>query len=217
MTAAPLMVVVWAIASVLRPGYNQLTQKGSELSTGQNSIVMNLDFALTGVLIMAFALGLARNIIGSKLSKIGATLLLIAGMCEVVVAGFPCDPGCPAAIGSFSQNVHLGIALVFFSSIAFAPLFVGIGLGGDQFWKPYGPYTTASGIASVVLGTAFSVAVLSSFPLVGLLERVFLSFPFLWIELMAIHMRKQHFPTLDSEMNGHRVILGSTRSCSLSR
>src|SRR5713101_389070 len=179
MVAPPLMVALWTVASILRPGYDQLTQKGSELGTGQNSIVMNLNFAVTGVLIIAFALGLARNISGSSLSRIGTTLLLIAGISEAVVAGFPCDPGCPAATGSFSQNFHLGIALVFFGSIGFTPLLVGIRLGVDQFWKPYGSYSTASGIGSVGLGAAFSIGAVSSSMFTGLLERVFLAFPFL--------------------------------------
>lgn len=186
--APPLMVALWTIASILRPGYNQLTQKGSELGTGQNSIVMNLNFAVTGVLIIAFALGLAGSFSGNNRVRIGAALLLVAGICETVTAGFPCDPGCPAATGSFSQNLHLAIALVFFSSIAFAPLLIGVGLGRDQFWKSYASYSTATGIASFAFGTVFSIAVLSSFPVVGLWERIFLAFPFLWIELTAIHM-----------------------------
>ena len=186
--APPLMVALWTVASVLRPGYDQLTQKGSELGTGPNSILMNLDFAVTGVLILAFAIGLAGNMSASSRVRIGAALLLVAGICETATAGFPCDPGCPAATGSISQNLHLGIALVFFSSIAFAPLLVGVGLGRDQSWKSYAAFSTATGIVSVALGTLFSVGVLSSFPFVGLLERVFLAFPFLWIELMAIHM-----------------------------
>ena len=33
MAAPPGMVGLWALASVLRPGYDQLTQKGSELGT----------------------------------------------------------------------------------------------------------------------------------------------------------------------------------------
>ena len=188
MVAPPLMIALWTVASILRPGYDQLTQKGSELGTGQNSIIMNLNFAATGILIIAFVLGLARSVSGNNRVRIGTTLLLVAGLCETVTAGFACDPGCPPTTGSFSQNAHLGIALVFFSSIAFAPLLIGVGIGRDQFWKPYASYSTATGIANVALGTAFSVGVLTSFPLVGLLERVFLAFPFLWIELMAIHL-----------------------------
>lgn len=190
MIAPPLMIALWTFASVLRPGYDQLTQKGSELGTGQDSIIMNLNFAVTGVLIVAFAVGLAGNIGGSRWSRIGTTLLLVAGISEAAVAGFPCDPGCPAALGSFSQNVHLGIALVFLGSLALAPLFVGVGLDGNQFWKSFASYSTATGVASVALGAVFSVGVLSSFLLIGLLERVFLGFPFLWTELMAIHMLK---------------------------
>jgi hypothetical protein len=48
--AAPLvMVSLWALASLLRPGYDQLTQRGSELGTGPNSVVMNANFAVTGL------------------------------------------------------------------------------------------------------------------------------------------------------------------------
>ncbi|TMI50807.1 DUF998 domain-containing protein [Candidatus Bathyarchaeota archaeon] len=47
---APLLTVaLWAVASVLRPGYDQLAHKGSELGTGQNSIVMNVNFLVTGM------------------------------------------------------------------------------------------------------------------------------------------------------------------------
>lgn len=185
--APPLMVTLWTAASILRPGYDQLTQKGSELGTGPNSIVMNLNFAITGILIVVFALGLMRSTSGTRMSRIGITLLLVAGVCEAIVAGFPCDPGCLATTGSFSQNLHLGIALVFFSSIAIAPLLTGIGVRGDPFWKPYGSYSEVSGTASVVISVAFSLGALSSFQFSGLLERVFLAVPFLWIEFMAIH------------------------------
>lgn len=181
------MVTLWTVASILRPGYDQLTQKGSELGTGPNSIVMNLNFGITGILIVVFALGLGRITSGTRMSSLGATLLLAAGASEAIVAGFPCDPGCPAAMGTFSQNIHLGIALVFFSSIALAPLLIGIGIGGNPFWKPYGSYSKISGIASLVLGVAFSLGTLSSFQFTGLLERAFLGLPLLWIEIMAVH------------------------------
>ena len=117
------MVLLWAIASFLRPGYNQLLQKGSELGAGPNSVVMNLNFGITGALIIIFAFGLVGHIQDEDWSKIGIILLLVCGVGEAITGAFPCDPGCPAA-------------LVFFGSIAIAPLILGIGLGRDQFWKP---------------------------------------------------------------------------------
>ena len=184
--APPLMVALWSLASFLRPGYNQLTQRGSELGTGQAAIVMNVNFAITGVLIMIFALGLGRSIHGSKWSRIGPVFLLICGVGEAMTGAFPCDPGCRAATGSFSQNVHLGTAVVFFGSISITPFLVGIGLSRSQSWKFYRSYSIASGLASIVLFFVFSIAVLSSFQYVGLVQRLFLAVPFLWIESMAI-------------------------------
>ena len=181
-----MMVALWAIASFLRPGYNQLVQKGSELGTGPNSIVMNLNFGITGVLIMIFAVGLIGRIQDGNWSTIGFLLLLVCGVGESITGAFPCDLGCPAAAGSFSQNVHLGIAVVFFESIAITPLILGIGLKRDQFWKPYRTYSIFSGLAAIALFVAFSIALLSNFLYVGLLQRLFLAVPFLWIELMAI-------------------------------
>src|SRR6266487_6287908 len=108
------MVALWAVASVLRPGYDQLAQKGSELGTGQNSIVMNVNFLVTGILIVIFALGLFRGIRGRIWPRIGLGLQLLSGLTAAMTGFFPCDAGCSAALGSFSQNAHLGIGLIFF-------------------------------------------------------------------------------------------------------
>jgi hypothetical membrane protein len=58
------MLVLWTVASLMRPGYDQLSQYGSELGTGPNAIVMNANFIVTGLLIIAFAIGLFENIRG---------------------------------------------------------------------------------------------------------------------------------------------------------
>src|SRR5207244_12548850 len=100
MVARPWRVALWYPARLLRPGSNQLTQRGSELGTGQAAIVMNVNFAITGVLIIIFALGLGRSIHGSKWSRIGLIFLLICGVGEAMTGAFPCDPGCRAATGS---------------------------------------------------------------------------------------------------------------------
>ena len=49
MAAPVVMICLWTLASILRPGYDQLTQEGSELGTGPNSLVMNANFVVTGV------------------------------------------------------------------------------------------------------------------------------------------------------------------------
>src|SRR5439155_13233598 len=88
--APALMVALWTLASFLRPGYNQLTQRGSELGTGQAAIGMNVNFAITGVLIIIFALGRSRTIHGSKWSWIGLIFLLICGVGDAITGYFTC-------------------------------------------------------------------------------------------------------------------------------
>src|SRR5207302_10780438 len=121
------MVGLWAIASVLRAGYDQLRQKGSELGARLNSLVMNANFVVTGLLILIFCVGLLKSIGAGKWSQVGLIFLAIAGVGEVATGIFPCDPGCPL-VGSSSQLIHTGIAVVFFGATVLFPIFIGIGL-----------------------------------------------------------------------------------------
>ncbi|HLC10523.1 MAG TPA: DUF998 domain-containing protein [Candidatus Bathyarchaeia archaeon] len=79
--SAPIvMLTLWTVASLLRPGYDQLTQYGSELATGQDSTIMNANFVITGSLIIIFFLGLFTHIHAGKWPAIGAMLLGIFGV-----------------------------------------------------------------------------------------------------------------------------------------
>src|SRR5207302_11411451 len=95
MAAPVVMICLWTLASILRPDYDQLTQKGSELGTGPNSLVMNANFVVTGLLILIFCFGLLKNIGAEKWSQVGLTFLAIAGVGEVATGIFPFDPGGP--------------------------------------------------------------------------------------------------------------------------
>src|SRR5439155_2242986 len=57
-----LMVSLWAIASLLRPGYDQLSHYGSEFGTGDNPVIMNASFLITCILIVSFSLVLLTSI-----------------------------------------------------------------------------------------------------------------------------------------------------------
>ena len=184
-----LMISLWAIASLLRPGYDQLTQYGSELGTGDNSIIMNTNFIVTGLLIVSFSLGLLTSIRTGFWSSAGSIFVGLFGIGEIATAAFPCDPGCPLTNPqSLYQQVHNGIAAVAFTAIAIAPLLVSVQLKRDKSWRNYQAYSLGTGFAALGLFIAFSIAALYSLLYVGLLQRLFLAFPFLWIELMAIHL-----------------------------
>src|SRR2546427_730683 len=104
---------------------------------------------------------------------------------EVTVPAF-CGMAAPLGMVSL-----WGIAVVFFGSVAVYPLFVGIGLNRDQFWSSYRSYSLVTGLASIGLFTAFSIAVLTSFQYVGLVQRLFLALPFQWIWIIAVLLRRR--------------------------
>jgi hypothetical membrane protein len=179
------MLALWTVASLVRPGYDQLTQYGSELGTGSNAIIMNLNFVITGLLITAFALGLFKNIKGGRWAQTGSILLLVFGAGEVGGGLFPCDPGCPIAPQSITQLAHNVDAVIAFVAIALASLIVSAGLNRDQQWKNYRSYSIVTGIVTLGLFSIFSAAALGYLGFVGLFQRLFLAVPFLWIEIVA--------------------------------
>ena len=184
--AAPvLMLALWTVASLVRPGYDQLTQYGSELGTGSNAIIMNVNFVVTGLLITAFAVGLFLNIQGGRWAQTGSILLFVFGAGEVAGGLFPCDPGCPIAAQSITQLAHNLDAVIAFVAIALAPLILSAGLNRDQRWKDYRSYSIVTGILALGLLSIFSAAALDYIGFVGLFQRLFLAGPFLWIEIVA--------------------------------
>jgi len=184
--AAPvLMLALWTVASLMRPGYDQVTQYGSELGTGPNSIIMNTNFVGTGLLITAFAVGLFKNIQGGRWTQMGSILLLVFGAGEVAGGLFPCDPGCPIAAQSITQLAHNIDAVIAFSAIALAPFLISLGLNRDDHWKSYRSYSLITGLLAVGLLLVFATSVYGYFGDVGLFQRLFLAVPFLWIEIVA--------------------------------
>src|SRR5207244_10304801 len=105
MAAPLLMVSLWALASVLRPGYDQLTQKGSELGTGPNSLVMNANFVGTGLLILIFCFGFRKNIHAGKWSQVGVIFLAVAGVGGGGTVISSWDPACRSS-SSLSLPLH---------------------------------------------------------------------------------------------------------------
>jgi hypothetical membrane protein len=184
--AAPvLMLVLWTVASLMRPGYDQLTQYGSELGTGSNAVIMNTNFVVTGLLVAAFAGGLFKKIYGGRWTKMGSILLFVFGAGEVAGGLFPCYPGCPIAAQSIAQLAHNIDAVIAFAAIALSPLFVSAGLNRDQQWKNYRSYSIVTGILALGLLSIFSAASLGYLGFVGLFQRLFLAVPFFWIEIVA--------------------------------
>jgi hypothetical membrane protein len=171
MTAPVLMLVLWTVASFMRPGYDQLGQYGSELGTGPNAIVMNTNFVVTGLLIVGFAIGLFANVHGGRGTHIGSILLLMFGAGELVGGLFPCDPECPLAAQSLSQLAHNVDAIIAFVALALSPFLFSLGLDRDDRWQGYRSYSLVTGLVAFGLFLVFSAASLGFLGYVGLFQR----------------------------------------------
>jgi len=198
MTAPVLMLVLWTVASLMRPGYDQLSQYGSELGTGPNATIMNANFVVTGLLIIVFATGLFANIPGVRWTRMGSILLGVFGAGEGAGGFFPCDPGCPITAQSVSQLTHNVDAVIDFVAIALAPFLFSLGLNSDDRWKGYRSYSLVTGLIAIGLFLVFSAASLGYLGFVGLFQRLFLAATFLWIEVVAIRLLRisGHHPSL---------------------
>jgi hypothetical protein len=96
---APLFVVVMLVDGALQPGYDALHRFGSELSNGPFGWIQIANFLVTGVALLAFAVGL-RRLMPAGRGRTAAPIL--AGVCGagLVLAGlFTMDPSAGFPVG----------------------------------------------------------------------------------------------------------------------
>jgi hypothetical protein len=146
----------------------------SGLALGPCGWLQVLNFVLFGVLLIFFALGLHRGVVGG--SKIGPALLAVAGF-AMVLAAFETDPDISDGPQSWHGMIH-GISYILFvfsSPLSF--FFVWWRLRKDPLWRGHDLYTLLTGVL---------VAILFFVPD----SLAFFLFLFLaWIEVMALRLR----------------------------
>jgi hypothetical membrane protein len=188
---APVVFVLLVIvAGTFYPGYSHITQAISELGGvgAPNPLIQNTNFFVVGVLIVAFALGLRRNLTGAGRSALGATLVAAFGFVLVVHAVVPCDVGCEFV--SPAGATHNITGLAGFLSVIAGILLLSRVFALDPDWRSYRGYsvlTAVVGLASLVswiaLAKAARIEVMN-----GSLQRVFAGTILLWVEVVAVRL-----------------------------
>ncbi len=199
--AGPLFVVVFLIEGALRPDYSPMRQPVSSLSIGSTGWTQMANFLITGLLVLAFALGLQQR------GK-GLLLPILIGLIGVGLIGasvFTCDPfngyppGTPVSpVATTSGTLHNSFSSLFFLGLPIACLvaarqFTREGSGGFAW------YCVATAVAFVVLFvlSALGVAQNPAFlPIVGLMQRLCLAVGFAWLTILAL--RKARHPGTSS-------------------
>ncbi len=193
--AGPLLfTLAWVAGDLLRASYNWITDPISLLAAvdARYAWIMSAGFIVGGLLTLPMAVGLHCGIEDEgRASPLGPLLVAVAGIAAIVAGVFrPNYPDVlPGRYGWFLVNpVHQAAAFVVFVALVTAPLLIVPRLHADPRWRGLTRYSLLTSSATFVLFLAY----LAPMPgLIGLLERLLVSVPLLWLEVMAIRLHRQ--------------------------
>lgn len=186
--AGPIYVVASLAQAVLRDGFDLTRHAWSQLALGGPGWIQVVNFVLTGAMLIAFAVGLARALGHGPAARwspilVGAfgVSMIAAGIVKVdPAAGFPVGVPSPAAI-STSGLIHLGAGAIGFSCLTAGLLVLARRLSREGFsslaaWTrviAVAFFLAFAGMASTALGGAgiivFVVAVVAVMALLSVL------------------------------------------------
>lgn len=196
MIAPILYISVIIVMGLLEPGYSQRTMMMSILGGvgGWRSAVFNIGLALTGTLLIVFSFGLHQGINQGKGNKIGLVLLVIAGLGMIGSAYFHCELGCVNVIQepNFRGQMHMLFAFLTGFSFAMSPIPFYFRLKGDPRWENYKTITLAAAVLANIPGIILWISMFTTrLPeWEGIIQRLGLLFPLIWMEVMAIKLQR---------------------------
>lgn len=192
---APIIYFTMVIGlGLLEPGFNQRTMMMSVLGgvEGWRGTIFNSGLIVNGILLIAFGFGLRRVMDKRKGTRFGLILLVVAAVGLIGSSYFHCDVGCVNVIDEpdFRGQMHMLFAFFAGISLAFAPLPFFFAMKGDTRWQRYRGVTMAAVILSNIPGITMWITLFTTrLPeWEGLIQRLGLAFPLLWVEVIAIAM-----------------------------
>ena len=184
MLAPVLYIITWTVAGLLYPGYNQLTQATSELTSKAAppaaAAIANFGGYALGLLLIAFAFGLYRGVRRSRWLLIGSILVGLFGLICVIQPFFPMDPG--ATSQAFQNIMHDAVYMI--SGFVLIPglLVLSVAFAKDPSLRPYRWYTLVT--PALILLAGVDVGLFPS----GVPERLSTLALLLWFEVVAFRL-----------------------------
>ena len=193
---AGIIAPVWfttlvVVQGFLQPEYSHVSMPISALAAWPTGWIQNLNFFVTGPLMIAFAFGLHS---GVQPTPHGATgfALLVAGGIGILWAGlFPWKmidgvptKTAPHVVGAIVTFAATGLGLVVFSRR----------MNADPRWRGLSAYTMATGIAVLLLFVALGFFAIDDgtplHPWAGLIQRVLCAVWFTCLIVLAFRLRR---------------------------
>ena len=190
--AGPLFILTFLIEGYLRPNYNSWRSPVSVLSQGSRGWVQQLNFFITGALLVAFAWGLHLAL--AEHNAFWAPLMMFFYGAGLLGAGlFVTDHDMPPS-NTRSGHSASGSLHDLFSSVVFISLSIECFVFAHLFSLLDAPgleiYSIITGLLYLLGFVVFAVAFSPTSklaPLAGILQRLTISLGAIWVSFIAIH------------------------------
>jgi hypothetical membrane protein len=197
-----LCMTVFLIEGVTRPGYNPWRNWLSELSLGDQGWMNIANLAVSGLLILGFALALQRAFPSGPASRWGPRLVAVLGMSMVLAGFFVIDPN-----GHYPPNVQPAVSAHGIIHVIVSP-FIFISSCGTCFvvarrfaagsegrgWARYSRLTgwlvVMAFLAGSILASLDFAGVIPGAP-AGLFQRISLFSAMIWLTLLSVHLLRR--------------------------
>ena len=185
--AGPVLFWVLGAAAMLSwPGYDPVADSISGLIYAPEGWLQEDAFIFLAVLTMAFAVGMGR-IAGATPAdrrQVRGALLVLAAV-ELGFAIFPANTSDGSSFHGTAHMITLGVFAVAFPIVGFG---IGAILRADPPWWRAGILTTiVSGVMALAIVGVVLVLAGPLDPWTGLLERIWVAIPSLWLAGLALH------------------------------
>ncbi|MQA93340.1 MAG: DUF998 domain-containing protein [Streptosporangiales bacterium] len=198
LVAGPLFTVAYLIEGATRADYDPMRDPVSSLALGPYGWTQVINFLVAGVLMVAFAVGVRRELRArDRRSFFGPVLLGLFGVGLIGAGLFLTDPvsGYPPGTAhelryTWHGALHDGLSMLVFLGFPIACLVFARRFLGWRQWA-WAAYSALSAVVFLVLfvlaGSGFAQEP-GYVDVGGLMQRLCISVAWLWITLFAVHL-----------------------------
>lgn len=176
-----------------RDTYDWVAEPVSNLEAGPDGWVQQANFVVFGVLMAGFAVGMAREVTGRRLGRVGPAFLGLSSAGLFLAAVFPMEQDAQGV--AYDPGLHFVAGVTFFLSSGLALLALSRSLAGDARWGRLPAYALVAGLLAfagfVLLGRLAIPDGAPWHPYAGLAQRVVIvTITFPCLVLLAARLRR---------------------------
>lgn len=197
--AGPIFTLAWICEGATRSDYDGLRHPISSLALGERGWTQAATFLATGALTAAFALGIHRALAPKGGARWTTRFVAAAGIGLIGAGLFPTDPmnGYPPGTPllpidwSVTGRLHRLFSALFFLGVPLACFALArrFASWGSSRWALFSRATALAFLAAFVLTSAGFLHKGPFAEVPGLLQRIAVTVAWLWLTLLAFHLR----------------------------